>query len=141
MSSSLQTSPDVGLEVDLPLIDLSRFALTTHNAHYHEVIAKVKGACQELGFFRVVNHGIPQTLLQDVESAVQQLCAMPAEAKERLDSYACENGNESFTILNLSHSESVVEMSRKIWPQDGNPFFWYVVFLCSYNALIIQVEN
>jgi len=141
MACSLQTSPDVGLEVDLPVIDLSRFALTTHDAHYHEVIAKVKDACQELGFFRVVNHGIPQTLLQDVESAVQQLCAMPAEAKQRLDTYASANGSESFTILNLRHSESVVEMSRKLWPQDGNPLFWYVVFLCSYNARIIQVEN
>jgi len=133
MPFSLQTCPDLGLEDEFPVIDLSQFAQTTHDAHYNEVISKVKQACQEWGCFRLVNHGIPETLLQDVETAVQQLCAMPMEAKQRsatedpINSYYSQNGSEYFCIHN---PDSVLQMSRNIWPQDGNPPLWYVIFLC-----------
>lgn len=57
MPSSLKTFPDLGLEVDIPVTDLSGFARTSRDSHYYEDIANLRHTCQEWGFFRIVNHG------------------------------------------------------------------------------------
>ncbi|GLJ41119.1 hypothetical protein SUGI_0851760 [Cryptomeria japonica] len=129
MPSSLE------IEVDIPVIDMSQFPLDCEEGggldklQNHPMVATVREACIEWGFFRVVNSGIPTDLLQSVENISEELFAMPAEAKERAttsnppESYSRSSLKESFCILKLPHSDSVKELSYKIWPEKGNQKF------------------
>ncbi|GLJ24152.1 hypothetical protein SUGI_0460770 [Cryptomeria japonica] len=125
---SLQTSVE---KIDFPVIDISQFPYEFDGEDLNhledlELIWKVREACKEWGFFFIVNHGIPEDLLEDAMSQIQQLCAMPAEVKARVStsSYrALPPWNLSFDLHNLPHLDSVQQMSNKVWPQDGNPNF------------------
>ncbi|XP_057862860.2 gibberellin 20-oxidase-like protein [Cryptomeria japonica] len=121
MPSSLQS------HVDLPLIDISQFpsefdCKTLNCLQNNPGLAVVREACKEWGFFYVGNHGIPIDLLQQMEFQSRQIYSVLAEAKERavtcdpFMSYQCRGNAESFTMLNLPESDSINELSNKIWP-------------------------
>ncbi|KAK6946576.1 Isopenicillin N synthase-like, Fe(2+) 2OG dioxygenase domain [Dillenia turbinata] len=58
----------------IPVIDMKKFP-----GQYTEMLR----ASQEWGCFRVVNHGIPNTLLQEMKSVVKSLFDLPLEIKRR----------------------------------------------------------
>ncbi|XP_059064839.1 probable 2-oxoglutarate-dependent dioxygenase At3g49630 [Cryptomeria japonica] len=132
MSSSLQS------HVDLPLIDISQFPSVfdcedLNCLKNNPVLAVVREACKEWGFFYIGNHGIPIDFLQQVEFQSRQLCSVPAEAKEKTltcdpaTGYHRNPKTEIFTMLNLTESDSIQDLSNKIWPQEGRPtIFRYV---------------
>ncbi|XP_059066451.1 2-oxoglutarate-dependent dioxygenase DAO-like [Cryptomeria japonica] len=116
MSLSLQK------EVDIPVIDISQFPSDygeggegLNKLHHHSTVATVRDACKELGFFRVVNTGIPTELLQNVENVIHELYAMPAEAKERavtsnpVQSYMRSLSQETFCLMKMPRSDSLHE--------------------------------
>ncbi|GLJ41122.1 hypothetical protein SUGI_0851890 [Cryptomeria japonica] len=120
MASSLQN------EVHLPLIDISQFQLELERGEPNELqnhcsVTSVKEACKERGMFRLVNHAIPQNLLQHVESVSHQLFSMPPEAKERAAACKAKNGytkfptNEVLVFNDLPNSNSIPEVCKKIW--------------------------
>ncbi|GLJ41166.1 hypothetical protein SUGI_0852370 [Cryptomeria japonica] len=130
MSLSLQK------EVDIPVIDISQFPLDyweggdgLNKLHHHSMAATVREACKELGFFRLVNTGIPTELLQNVENVIHELYAMPAEAKERavtsnpVQSYMRSLSQETFCLMKMPHSDSLQQLTYKIWPDKGNLMF------------------
>ncbi|GLJ41196.1 hypothetical protein SUGI_0852780 [Cryptomeria japonica] len=128
MTSSLQ-SP---LEADLPVIDISQFPQKIEGDHlqHHPEVVKLGKACEEWGIFRLVNHGVPQDLLQNVLSVSKDLMSMPMEVKDRVTtsdppkSYMRKPGIpipfETFCFLDIPNPDSILEMSRKIWPEEGN---------------------
>ncbi|KAH9325182.1 hypothetical protein KI387_005360, partial [Taxus chinensis] len=134
MASSIQES--TVNEVVLPVIDLSQFPQEfdeegTNRLQNHPLLATVREACEEWGFFRIVNHGVPLHLLENVMSVSRELFTMPTEAKDRattckpLDSYfRAPVGNslffETFSILDSPYSASAEEIARKIWPKQEN---------------------
>ncbi|GLJ41194.1 hypothetical protein SUGI_0852750 [Cryptomeria japonica] len=131
MACSLQ-SP---LEADLPVIDISQFPHKIEGEHlqYHPEVVKLGKACEEWGFFRLVNHGVPQDLLQKVLSVSKDLVSMPMEVKDRattsnpVESYVRAPGIpttfETFCFLDMPNPDSILETSRKIWPEEGNANF------------------
>lgn len=56
---------------DLPVLDLGR----------GDVADAMRAACREHGFFYVVNHGVPEQLLADLEAASRRFFAFPTERK------------------------------------------------------------
>ncbi|KAL9242999.1 hypothetical protein vseg_016941 [Gypsophila vaccaria] len=48
------------------------------------IVRQIMQAGQESGFFQVVNHGVPCTLLNDVRSVFEEFFALPAEEKTDL---------------------------------------------------------
>ncbi|GLJ41151.1 hypothetical protein SUGI_0852220 [Cryptomeria japonica] len=99
MSSSLQFSlGDIVSQVDLPVIDFSKFPQDLDGeelSHPQDfpMLARLREACTEWGFFRLVNHGISVELLDKVQNVNRDLFSMPNEFKDRattsspLDSY------------------------------------------------------
>ncbi|XP_059064838.1 gibberellin 2-beta-dioxygenase 7-like [Cryptomeria japonica] len=115
--------------VDLPLIDISQFPSdfdreALNCLQNNPALAAVREACKEWGVFYVGNHGIPIDLLQQMEFQSRQIYSVSAEAKERavtcdpVMSYHRRGNTESFTMLNLPESDSINELSNKIWPQE-----------------------
>ncbi|GKV30250.1 hypothetical protein SLEP1_g39082 [Rubroshorea leprosula] len=58
----------------IPIIDLSNFP---------REYVKMREACEAVGYFRVVNHGIPLDLLGDMKRVVRSLLDLPMETKRR----------------------------------------------------------
>jgi isopenicillin N synthase-like dioxygenase len=57
----------------LPLVDLS--------APQDEIAARIAAACRDSGFFYVTGHGVPDTLLRDLDAAAREFFALPDDAK------------------------------------------------------------
>ncbi|KAH9325189.1 hypothetical protein KI387_005367, partial [Taxus chinensis] len=159
MALSLQSSFEITLnEVDIPVIDIAQLPVEFgDHLQYHPEVAKLRDACTEWGFFRLVNHGIPVHLLQKVQKVGKELLSLPTEAKDRAtDSYPAESyirrpgappPHESFCFLDMPDSDSVQKMSERIWPEQGNSVFWYEVDLflfffrrsCAEISIIVYI--
>ena len=133
-------------QLDLPLIDLS-LLLPSDLQDLHkpcmsspllEMTTKIRDACQQWGFFRVINHGVESEAIQRMDSAARDLFALPTEVKDRLlpfsnyvDGYTGRSAavpyRETVMFSRPLHSDSTQRISGHLWPQ-GNAEFWYVLF-------------
>ncbi|KAA8527944.1 hypothetical protein F0562_035187 [Nyssa sinensis] len=60
--------------VCIPVIDMQDFPRQAE---------KLIAACEEWGYFRIINHGIPVTLLSEMKSVARSLLDLPVKVKER----------------------------------------------------------
>jgi isopenicillin N synthase-like dioxygenase len=69
----------------IPIIDLS-FSLAPDPSpeSRKEVIAEVRSACQEYGFFQLTGHGIPLSLQREVLMCAKRLFNLPLDQKEAM---------------------------------------------------------
>lgn len=63
----------------VPVIDLAR--LLDPSSHGDEESAKLKAACEEWGFFQVINHGVPDAVVADVKADLQAFFRLPLADK------------------------------------------------------------
>ncbi|KAJ1420185.1 Oxoglutarate/iron-dependent dioxygenase [Sesbania bispinosa] len=110
---------EVGSSMTIPIIDLM-------DPNAMELIGH---ACEEWGAFQLKNHGIPLSLIEEVEEEAKSLFALPTEQKlKALRSPSGATGygrarisqffpksmwHEGFTIMG-----SPYENAKKIWPND-----------------------
>ncbi|XP_062178151.1 gibberellin 2-beta-dioxygenase 2-like [Alnus glutinosa] len=74
--------------MELPVVDLS--------AERSEVSKLIVKACEEYGFFKVVNHGVPEEVIVRLEEQVLSFFALPVSEKQRAGpadplGYGCKN--------------------------------------------------
>ncbi len=74
---------------EIPIIDLAPFLLGNAQARA-EVAAKIGAACREIGFFYVVNHGVPAELVARVDAQARRFFSQAVDAKAEI---AIENSN------------------------------------------------
>ncbi|TQE04418.1 hypothetical protein C1H46_009938 [Malus baccata] len=112
-----------GADDSVPVIDLSEpnaIKLTGH-------------ACKTWGVFQVTNHGIPQKLLDDIESAGKSLFSLPVEQKlkasrppDGISGYGFARISSFFRKLMWSEGFTIVgspvDHFRQLWPQDYEKF-------------------
>ncbi|CAD6265961.1 unnamed protein product [Miscanthus lutarioriparius] len=66
----------------IPVIDLASISATNNAAaHHHQLVAQVKAAAETVGFFQVVNHGVPGELLARMLTSVRSFNEEPAESR------------------------------------------------------------
>lgn len=61
--------------VGIPVIDLSK-----PRANMSRLIVE---ACEEVGFFKVINHGVSKILIERMESIALEFFSLPAQEKEK----------------------------------------------------------
>ncbi|KAL1564616.1 hypothetical protein AAHA92_06935 [Salvia divinorum] len=88
----------------LPLLDFS--SLISGDPHQRtKAVQDLATICRDWGFFILVNHGIPETLMKDTMTAVREFFNLPDSEKKQykakavLDPIQCGN----FTIANTSN--------------------------------------
>ena len=66
----------------IPIIDLAGV-----RAGDREALARagreIRDACTTIGFFYIINHGVPQTVIDRAEEAAREFFAFPVETKRR----------------------------------------------------------
>ncbi|KAK7401650.1 hypothetical protein VNO78_13296 [Psophocarpus tetragonolobus] len=62
---------------DAPPIDLSKL----NGSEHEKVVGEIVGAAETLGFFQVVNHGLPLELLESLKDAAHTFFSLPPENK------------------------------------------------------------
>ncbi|KAL3725790.1 hypothetical protein ACJRO7_030769 [Eucalyptus globulus] len=86
----------------IPTIDLSG----CDSGHRPSVVEEVGRAARGLGFFQVVNHGVPAEVLDRTIAAVKAFHEQPAEVKARIYRREMETGVAFFSNLDLFHSKA-----------------------------------
>ncbi|KAF8040198.1 hypothetical protein BT93_B2432 [Corymbia citriodora subsp. variegata] len=86
----------------IPTIDLSG----CDSARRPSVVEEVGRAARELGFFQVVNHGVPAEVLDSTIAAVKAFHEQPMEAKARIYRRDMETGVSFFSNVDLFHSKA-----------------------------------
>ncbi|KAK3189771.1 hypothetical protein Dsin_029332 [Dipteronia sinensis] len=67
---------------DIPIIDLSKLVNGNPDDFQSEIL-NLTTACQEWGFFQVVNHGIDLSLLESIEKVAKDFFMLPIEEKQK----------------------------------------------------------
>ncbi|KAL0283678.1 UNVERIFIED_CONTAM: putative 2-oxoglutarate-dependent dioxygenase ANS [Sesamum radiatum] len=62
--------------ITVPVIDL--------NDKQSSLIKKISDACQEYGFFHIINHGVPEELCRRMMAAVSDFFKLPPEERSHL---------------------------------------------------------
>ncbi|KAI0869485.1 2OG-Fe(II) oxygenase [Hypoxylon argillaceum] len=84
-------------EIRLPIVDLSDYLRSDSLDKKEHVIAQIRDACKQFGFFQLTGHGIPLTLQHELFKSLDRLFKMPTEEKLKL-SYLenpCRRGYEA----------------------------------------------
>ncbi|MGB7097208.1 MAG: 2-oxoglutarate and iron-dependent oxygenase domain-containing protein [Xanthobacteraceae bacterium] len=81
----------------LPVIDISGLT-SSHAADRQEVGAQLRAACVDKGFFYISNHGVSETLVDDVFEEAAAFFALPVEQKMAVDK-ARSNANRGYEPL------------------------------------------
>jgi isopenicillin N synthase-like dioxygenase len=71
----------VAVGTEVPVIDLNQFREGGDPA---SAVAALKDACENVGFFQVVGHGVPQASLDAVGTAMRLLARLPVDELEAL---------------------------------------------------------
>jgi len=127
-------------EFNLPVIDLAALLQWKSGADSdHQQLAgskelkKLRDACQEFGFFHVINHGVNPSLIQTLDSTARDTFTLPTDIKERAILATSYSGYIS-PVIGPMGKESVPEsmffqndhlvdqVSSKLWPQGNQAF-------------------
>ncbi|KAI7989462.1 Gibberellin 3-beta-dioxygenase 1 [Camellia lanceoleosa] len=109
----------------IPIIDLLGDSKNTNEL--------IQQACEKWGVFQIINHGVPITLLYQIEHQTRRLFALPAKQKLRamrspdgLTGYGVARIAPFFPKLMWSEGFSAVgspeEHARQLWPHDYTTF-------------------
>lgn len=77
-------SEAVQIDDYIPSIDLREYFEPTSPTSKDEVVAKVRAACLEHGFFQIVGHGVPVEIQRQMLAGCKNFFDMPDEQKTAL---------------------------------------------------------
>ncbi|GLJ11991.1 hypothetical protein SUGI_0181580 [Cryptomeria japonica] len=127
-------------EIELPLVDLD---LLNSEQGRSKLTKIIREACEDWGFFNVINHGVDSDLIQAIDSVSRDLFTLPAEIKEKavfstyFDGYTGRSAalpyRESMSFSRVLFSDSVDRISDTLWTQ-RNPDFCKAVKEYSYKV-------
>jgi isopenicillin N synthase-like dioxygenase len=80
LSAVIAVQKDSTMESAIPLIDLE---LSEGEERIQTIAQQIRAACQEIGFFAIVNHGVNVTAIQNAWDASREFFDLSPEEKQR----------------------------------------------------------
>ncbi|XP_060191254.1 protein SRG1-like [Lycium barbarum] len=81
---SEQESPAICAGASVPAVPVIDLQKLISGDSMNSELQKLHSACQEWGFFQVINHGVTSSLLEDFKREVIELFSLPMEEKKKL---------------------------------------------------------
>uniref|UniRef100_A0ACD6A036 Uncharacterized protein n=1 Tax=Avena sativa TaxID=4498 RepID=A0ACD6A036_AVESA len=109
-------------EDQVPIIDCRMLMLD----HGHEA-ARLHMACQDWGFFQLINHSVPDDVVEGLKANIQEFFQLPAERKKQ---FALERGQlEGYGQLFVFSEDQKLDWGDMLYlytqpPKDRNMRFW-----------------
>ena len=101
LRSDLRSRP--GSESQIPTIDLSDVDSPELRS---SVVAQLRSAASTVGFFQIINHGIPTEILDRTISSVREFHEQPTEIKARLYQRMANTGVNFISNVDLYTSQA-----------------------------------
>lgn len=120
MSASLKSKvwPDVQFDGEMPALDVGPWIRGEAGA-LEPLAAQLRRVCEEVGFFSIANHGVPQDLIDRAFAASKRFHSLPLERKMEIP---LNSDNVGYMPVNASmQRHSKVETARK--PNYNASFF------------------
>ena len=86
--------------LELPLIDMDEAAETQLAAEgdcHGKIVQQIRTACEEWGFFQVKNHGIPLSVIKEMQQVVHEFLELPVEEKNKAMSNSLEPRTQGYS--------------------------------------------
>ncbi|PUZ43305.1 hypothetical protein GQ55_9G650900 [Panicum hallii var. hallii] len=116
-------------EAAIPIIDFERLLL--HHPEEEEACrgesARLHAACQEWGFFQLINHGVPDDVIEGMKANIEAFFGLPAETKQQ---FAQERGQlEGYGQLFVVSEDQKLDWADILYlntqpPEHRNMRFW-----------------
>ncbi|KAL3538685.1 hypothetical protein ACH5RR_002051 [Cinchona calisaya] len=139
--SNSDKSTVAGPEDSLPVIDFSLLSSTNPDERA-KVIEDLRKACEEWGFFMLVNHGIPENLINGLFNVCNEFFDMAEEEKLKF-----ETTNPRFPVMVRSGSTTCDVSNQKVlfW-RDYLRFFVHPEFYCpdkpiEFSDLVLEYSQ
>ncbi|XP_027335003.1 1-aminocyclopropane-1-carboxylate oxidase homolog 1-like [Abrus precatorius] len=106
----------------IPVIDLANIG--NDSSKHQGLVDIVKEACETWGFFQVVNHGIPMSVLEEMKNGVKRFHELDTEAKkefytrDRLRSFAYNSNFDLYSSPALNWRDT---FKCYMYPDSPNP--------------------
>lgn len=78
------TATHDAVDGDIPVIDVSAYLASNSVKDRDSVAAELRHACETVGFWQLVGHGIPSNEITDAFDAVRSFHAIPTHVKEQI---------------------------------------------------------
>lgn len=118
-------------EMELPVIDLS--------GQRSEVSKLIGKACEEFGFFKVINHGVDMDIIRSLEDESLAFFGKPVLEKQQVVGlptkpygYGSKNigfngdiGEVEYLLININPTSSISQISKTISTLNPNKFRYY----------------
>ncbi|GMP77422.1 hypothetical protein CsSME_00033701 [Camellia sinensis var. sinensis] len=124
MLPDIHKSGSIISQFSVPIIDFE--GINKSAAQHGEIIDKVREACEEWGFFQVVNHGIPISIMDDMIDGVRRFHEQDIEVKKQFYSRDVTKKiiyNSNFDLFQALASN------------------WRDTISCRYNDRVLKVHD
>ncbi|KAK2970146.1 hypothetical protein RJ640_019614 [Escallonia rubra] len=113
------------VQFELPTIDFTGLESGVSGARRREIVDEIRKASEEWGFFRIVNHGVPLTVMDAMLDGIRRFHEQPQEAKMHLYS---------------SDSKRSVRFNSNVSLGDFDPSCWRDLLTCVFRDDTLDPE-
>ncbi|KAM5560175.1 2-oxoglutarate-dependent dioxygenase 11-like [Rosa sericea] len=106
--SIANTSHDFSSD-DIPVIDFSLLS-----SGHEEELNKLDLACEEWGFFQLVNHGVAREVLQDMKDGSAKFFELPLEEKSKISMSTAKGTREGYGQASVATEEQTLDWSDAV---------------------------
>ncbi|KAL2653815.1 hypothetical protein R1flu_021943 [Riccia fluitans] len=73
-------------KLSIPVINIAGFSADGDDTSIRrrKIVSEITHACETWGIFQIINHGVPQQLVNDVRKQAHEFFSLPPEIKERI---------------------------------------------------------
>ncbi|PON40961.1 Non-heme dioxygenase N-terminal domain containing protein [Trema orientale] len=129
-------------QLSIPVIDL-KGVLDGDRDHRQEIVEKVREATETWGFFQVVNHGIPDSVLEEIKDGVRRFYEQDVEIKKAFytrDTSKPMVHNSNFDLYNAPSANWRDTFFCPMFPNPPKPEDLPAVCRCLYLYIVYNLD-
>ncbi|XP_062112017.1 1-aminocyclopropane-1-carboxylate oxidase homolog [Humulus lupulus] len=108
--NSSSVSGETTVPISIPVIDLE--GLDKDDVRRKKIVEKIGKASESSGFFQIINHGIPESVLEEMKEGVRRFFDQETEVKKEL--YTRDYSNpQKFQQQKNNNKKKILKMTEK----------------------------